>query len=386
MCVIRLSTYIGDMSVMREVRTLHEAGFETHVICMDAIEKEKGYQREVIIDGIHVHRMPTTRKKRGLLRYMFDYLSFFLLTTLKITQLHLERPFDVIQINTMPDFLVFVTLIPKLLGAKIVVMMQEPVPELWYTMRLTPAPKPIIWAEQSALAYANAGLTVTEQLKKTYVTRGANSDKISVILNVPEIRFLETKTTFAEPDPNYFTLVCHGAIEERYGHDTMLEAVALLQTALPEIRLKIMGMGSYTETFKSLIIRYGLQKQVQFLGWVSLEQMLQEIKSSDVGIVAQKSSPYSNLVQTNKMYEYIAFGKPVLASRLKAVEAYFPDNALSYFEANNPQSLADGILTLYQNPSQRTILVKNAQALYQQYKWDNQKQIYLSTYRTLMEQ
>lgn len=384
-CVIRLSTYIGDMSVQREVATLHQAGFETHVICMDAIEREENYQRETIIDGIYVHRLPTTRKKRGLIRYMYDYLSFFVLASLKVSQLHRQQPFDVIQVNTMPDFLVFTTLLPKIWGAKVVVMMQEPVPELWQTLRLTPAPRPITLTEQAALAYADAAFTVTQQLKEAFVSRGARADKISVILNVPETSFLETFKK--EPPPsadNQFRLICHGAIEERYGHDTMLEAIALVKSQIPEIRLRIMGQGSYTEEFRRQIKRLGVQEQVDFLGWVTLAEMVQEIQAADVGIVAQKSSPYSNLVQTNKMYEYIAFGKPVLASRLKAVEAYFGPEAIHYFEPNNPASLAEGILQLYCQPDYRQTLVQNAKKLYDQYHWEKQKQAYLAVFHELM--
>ncbi len=382
-CVIRLSTYIGDMSVQREVATLYKAGFETHVICMDAIKKEANYQRELIIDGVYVHRLPTTRKKLGTGRYMFDYLLFFFLAMLKVTQLHLQRRFDVVQVNTMPDFLVFATIFVKLLGAKVVVMMQEPMPELWETMRGAPAPRLIKWTEQAALWYVDESLTVTQQLKDAYVSRGARADKISVILNVPEPTFLEvaTESTVA-PQPEYFTLVCHGAIEERYGQDTMLEAMVLLKEKLPQARLRIMGAGSYEAEFQAQIVKLGLEKQVNFLGWVSFAQMVQEIKAADVGIVAQKASPYSNLVHTNKMYEYIAFGKPVLATRLKSVAAYFGAEALHYFESGDPVSLAEGILYLYHHPEKRRTLVENAQKLYEQYKWEKQKEIYLAVFNS----
>ena len=112
--------------------------------------------------------------------------------------------------------------------------------------------------------------------------------------------------------------------------------------------------------------------------------MVQELRAADVGIVAQKSSPYSNLVHTGKMYDYLACGKPILASRLKSVEAYFGTEALYYFEPGDARSLANGILDLYQHPAKRQTLAENAQRLYCQYKWDKQKEIYLSVYRSLI--
>jgi glycosyltransferase involved in cell wall biosynthesis len=83
------------------------------------------------------------------------------------------------------------------------------------------------------------------------------------------------------------------------------------------------------------------------------------------------------------MYDFLAFGKPVLATRLKSVQAYFGEDALRFFEPGDPESLAQGILDLYQHPEKRQTLVENSQKLYNQYKWENQKQVYLSTYRTL---
>ena len=287
----------------------------------------------------------------------------------------------------MPDFLVFATLVPKMLGAKIVVMMQEPVPELWQTLHNAPPPRILRIVEQAALAYAHAALTVTQQLKDVYVSRGADPDRISVILNVPESRFLESDEETADTSSasRHFSLICHGAIEERYGHDTMLEAVALVRPQIPNLRLRILGRGSYVDEFLARRTRLGLENCVDYLGWVPLSQMVHELRAADVGIVAQKSSPYSNLVHTNKMYQYISFGKPVLASRLKSVEAYFGEDALRFFEPGDAKSLAEGILDLYQHPAKRQALVENAHRLYDQYKWEKQKDIYLSVYQALVK-
>jgi len=384
-CLIRQSVYPYELSFRREVEALHQAGFETHVICLDSIKKE--HQQEEVIDGVYVHRLPLKRVKTGVTRYMYDYLSFTFLAALKVTGLHLQGRFVAIQVNTMPDFLVFSTLIPKLLGTKVVVMMQEPVPELWKTLRGSSPPRVLKIAEQAALSYSDAALTVTQQLKDVYVSRGADADKISVILNVPESRFLENAEEHVEdtsPDTDCFTLICHGAIEDRYGQDTMLEAMARVRSEAPNIRLRILGRGSYVDEFLALRSRLDLEDCVDFLGWVSLSKMVQELRAADVGIVAQKSSPYSNLVHTNKMYEYISFDKPVLASRLKATVAYFGDDALRYFEPGDPDCLAEGILDLYKHPDKRLSLAKNAKCLYEQYKWDRQKEIYLSVYRDLL--
>jgi glycosyltransferase involved in cell wall biosynthesis len=85
------------------------------------------------------------------------------------------------------------------------------------------------------------------------------------------------------------------------------------------------------------------------------------------------------------MYDYLAFGKPVIASRLRAVQAYFDKGSLYYFEPGDPESLAKGVLDLYQHPDKRQALVEHSQRLYDRYRWEKQKDVYLSAYRALLE-
>ena len=50
--------------------------------------------------------------------------------------------------------------------------------------------------------------------------------------------------TACRPEAGHFTLVSHGTIEERYGLDTAVEAVARLRPEIPALRLRIYGEGS----------------------------------------------------------------------------------------------------------------------------------------------
>ncbi|MFZ5917458.1 MAG: glycosyltransferase family 4 protein [Chloroflexota bacterium] len=377
--IVRHNYY--DLLVRREAETLLNAGYELDVICLPG----KSEANEPTINGVRLHTIPLVRKKAGLFRYLYDYLAFCLLVAWKLTRLHLERPFAAIQVNNMPDFLVFATLIPRLLGAKVTLVMYEPTPELWATKYNAPwLIKWLEWFQKRALSYAHTVFAVTEQMKQGFVGRGCPASKISVILNAPEPRFLKSDTPARAKENEHFTLICHGAIEERYGHDTMLEAVARLRAEIPGIRLRILGRGSYQQDFTAQIAAMGLEEQVQYLGFVPLDEMIAELARADAGIVAQKSSPYSNLVHTGKMYDYFTFGLPVLASRLGAVEAYFDDNSICFFEPGDVASLAQGILELYRNPARRQTLVENSQKLYRQYQWAQQKEIYLSAYRALI--
>ncbi len=380
-CIIRQAPYPQDQLVCREAETLRAAGFDVSVICL----RSSTAQAQEQINGIHVYRLSVPNTKGHTLSYIYKYLRFFILAAFKVTMLHLKRPFTVIQVNTMPDFLVFCTLIPRLLGARITLVMYEPMPELWTTLYGNRWVVNLITIIQKwALRYAHAIFAVTEQQKETFVAHGGQANKITVILNAPETRLWEGMIPTARTPHEGFTLICHGAIEKRYGHDTMLEAIQRVKEQIPNLRLRILGMGSYQNEFLAQVKAMGLEPWVEFLGWTPLPQMVKALYNADVGIVAQKSSPYSNLVHTGKMYDYLSLGLPVLASRLRAVAAYFDEQSLYFFEPGDPESLAQGILDLYRHPEKRQALIENSQRLYQQYRWEQQKQTYLSVYRNLL--
>ena len=101
-------------------------------------------------------------------------------------------------------------------------------------------------------------------------------------------------------------------------------------------RVVILGRGKESDALVAHIDRAGVGDIVRFEGWVTEERMKDLLHSADVGIVAQKGTPYSHLVSTNKMVDYWIFGLPVIASRLRAVSELYDDSVLEYYEPGDP--------------------------------------------------
>lgn len=379
-CIVRQRDYY-ELALRREAEALRDVGFDVHIVCL----RQPGDPAVEVDNGVTLHRLPLTRRRGGPLSYVWDYFSFFAAATVKVTALHLRGRFRVVQANSMPDVLVFTALVPRLLGAKVVAFMKEPTPELGRTKYGSEKVAAVLRVvERAALRYAHLAFTVTEDLKETFVARGAEADKIVVVLNCPDERHLLEHRTTATPDPAHFTAICHGLIDERYGHDTMVRAVALARERIPNLRLRITGDGDYVEELQGLIEAEGLQENVQYLGWLDMPGLVDELCRADVGIVAQKSSPYSNLVHTNKMYEYMMLDIPVVASRLRSTARYFGDDAVQYFEAGSAESLAEALVALHADPVRQKSLVAAGQAKIRSYGWSTQEEIYLAAYSRLL--
>jgi glycosyltransferase involved in cell wall biosynthesis len=181
-----------------------------------------------------------------------------------------------------------------------------------------------------------------------------------------------------------FTIICHGLIVDRYGQDTIVQAAALLRNVLPDLRVVFTGRGPGVDELMRMIDRLGLTGIVRYEGWVTLSRLDDLLHSADVGVVAQKASPYSHLVHTNKMVDYWVFGLPVIASRLRAVSETYDDRVLEYYEPGDAAALARAIRRLHDDPQRRQELARNGKLALERNGWQVQRRIYLAVYDDLL--
>jgi len=382
-CIVRQQSFY-ELPVRREAEAFRDAGFEVHVLLM-AGDHAPGQE---VVDEVTIHRLRGRRVRGGTLRYLWDYVAFLVSVSAVLTLLQVKHRFQVIQVNTMPDILVFSTIVPRLLGAVVTVFMKEPVPELYETIYQNARFTRLLEAhERWALRYAHVAFTVTEELKERYVERGAAREKITVVLNGPDgDSLLELDRTGCTPDPEHFTLVCNGTIEDRYGHDVLLRAAALARQVDPRIRIRITGSGTALPELELLHQKLELTDTVVFLGWLTLHELVCELARADAGVIPMKRSPYSELAHTNKMYDYTIFGKPVIAGRLRSVESYFDDGAICFFTPDDPESLAEAMIRLAADRSLgESLAVKAHELLDSKFGWEHQKRILVETTVEAME-
>jgi glycosyltransferase involved in cell wall biosynthesis len=361
--------------VFKEVRALSNAGYSVDVVCL----RKAGQLLIEVIDGVRVYRLPILNGRGSMIRYLFGYGLSFSMMTLVITILHLWRHYNLFQVNTMPDALVFTTLIPRLLGAKVLLDMHEPIPELWVTLyseKVLPVVlKLLIMIEQKAIKYSNGVITVNERIRKRFIERGADRQKINVIRNVPEEAIFEYRNSYKLEKE--FTLISHGTVVERYGHEVIIRALSLLRDKIDNLRVYIVGDGDYLEQIITLSKQLGCFDLISFTGWVPITQIPEFIFRSDIGLAPFLKSPFSDLCQPNKLFEYVALKKPVIASRLKAIEESFDDSCILFYEPGNPEELARCVFELYNNPDKGKRLAENAYIRYEKLRWSKTKEIYL---------
>jgi glycosyltransferase involved in cell wall biosynthesis len=377
-CLIRQGYYPLDPRVRREVGALLLAGYEVEVICL-RLPGEARFERQ---GQFTVHRAPIGHSRGGHISYLLQYGAFFLVATVMVAWIHLRRRLDLVQVNTMPDALVFAAIVPRLMGARVLLDLHECMPEFYAVKFGTglshPAVRLIAWIEQAAIRFSDHTITCTDQMREAFESRGAPKDKIGIIMNsANEDEFDPQRYAPAKRVAGEFRIICHGTIEPIYGIDTIVRAVGLLRNEIPGLRLDIYGDGYALEEIRSLIRDLDLVDRVHVAGrFVAVQVLVQAIAAADAGVVAIRRDIFRDLTHCNKMFDFITMRKPAIVSRTRSVEAYFDDSCFQMFTAGDEQDLARAIRELYADPQLRDRLVRQAARANEPYRWPQQRRRY----------
>ena len=170
-CIIRRFYYPAALHVRRNAESLAEAGYAVDLIC----PRDEGEAAFEIINGVRVHRMPIRTRREGLLGYVLEYQGFFWMVFFYLTWLHIKQPFAVIEADAMPDFLVFTGLIPRLMGARLILYLYDHMPQVWSQKRNIPMTHWFIrilkWQEKLSCSFADAVICVHELLPRCFNRR-----------------------------------------------------------------------------------------------------------------------------------------------------------------------------------------------------------------------
>src|SRR5690606_36351808 len=130
-----------------------------------------------IHDGVRVRRLPVRRhRNRGMAVQMLEYLAFFVLAAAVMTARHVRRPYAAVQVHNLPDFLVFCALVPRLLGAAVILDLHALMPEFLASRTGSGMGHPLVrlvaWQERLAFRFADRVVTVTDVWRDTLIGRG----------------------------------------------------------------------------------------------------------------------------------------------------------------------------------------------------------------------
>ena len=379
MAVVLFSTFPGDPRPRRAAETFAHAGMSVDVICL----MEEGSLPRDTFTGIEIDRIAIKKYRHSKLRYAFQYSLFILIAFAKLAARSLTRRYHVVHVHNMPDFLVFATLVPKLFGAKVILDLHDPMPELMMAIfnlgKESRAVRLMARLEKLSIAFADVAVTVNSTFERLFVSRSCSASKIRVVMNSPDEQIFQYSpariSNRRTGDTNApFVIMYHGTIVERNGIDLAVEALITLRQSVPAAELRIYGPRTpFLDQVMLTVSEKGLEKTVHYLGPRRLEELVQAIAECDVGIIPNKRSLFTELNTPVRIFEYLIMGKLVVAPRTSGILEYFNDDALAYFELGNADDLALKLLHVFFHPEESLEVVKRGQKVCLAHAWHKER-------------
>jgi glycosyltransferase involved in cell wall biosynthesis len=378
--MVMFSTYPSDPRPRRAADALLKEGASVDLICL---ADEKAPKCEVL-NGVDVRRVAIKHRRGGKFDYAYQYSAFILISAAIVALRSLKRRYDLVYVHNMPDILVLSALVPKALGAKVILDLHDPMPELMTTIfgidESSFNVRLIKRLEKWSLARAHLVLTVNLACKRIFGARSCPLEKIGVVMNSPDGEIFPFRTPRSYASTNQvptkrFVIMYHGSLVERNGLDLAVKALARVRKTVPTAELRIYGKKTpFLERVLKEASNLGLKEAVRYLGPKRLEDLVHEIEDCDVGVIPNQRNAFTDINTPTRIFEYLALGKPVVAPSTPGIQDYFTPESLFFFESGNSGELAQRIEYVAAHASEAIEVAERGQEIYLAHSWRQERQ------------
>jgi glycosyltransferase involved in cell wall biosynthesis len=369
------SYYDEDPRVRREAESLVAAGRSVEVFALRRPTDTPTGE----LAGVTIHRLNVQRHQgAGLGTYLREYVAFLARAGAALVRAHRRRRFGLVQVATIPDFLVAATLPLRLTGVPVVIDLHEAMPE-FFRSRFPRASNPIVHAalrlqERVSIGLATAAITVNEAMRERLVALGVAPAKVTVIANSPSLARFNAGAHAGRPfaADGAVRLVYAGALTPVYELTVAIDALARLRELRPDLDvcLDVYGRGDMAERLTAQAAALGLDERVTLHGRIPIDDVPAAIARADIGLAPTRRDRFTDVSLSTKVFEYAAMGKPVVASRLPMVERTFPAGTVRVYEPGDAASLAAQLLALVDDPRAREAAVERTLAVVREAAWE----------------
>lgn len=387
-CLVVQNVYDFDARVRRKAEALVSAGYSVDVLALTPASGKKSY----VLNGVNIHTIALGKQRGSLFRYFFEYGTFFVWTFFTLILLMRKRHYAVVDVNTLPDFLIFSAVPARWMGAKLVLDMHEITPEFYISKYGISEHSWLIhllrYQEKISFDCADRVITINKPIEDLLVRRGLDRSKSIVLMNaVDEERFSANLASApAKTSSEAFVMMYHGTLTKIYGLDIAIEAFSLVHNEMPHAELWILGSGTEEKALSDITRKRALDSKVKLVGQVRSEEIPSWLNKCDVGILPIRRDVFLDFAFPNKLPEFIIMGKAVLMSRLAAIRHYFSDEALAFCEPCDAADLSKQMVRLYRDRSLCGRLAEKAKKEYEPIRWGVMKARYLELVGNLSEQ
>lgn len=218
------------------------------------------------------------------------------------------------------------------------------------------------------------GTELNSNLPKIMVKEfGISPKKILPVTNGVDLNMFRPRNDFRNDCESELRLVYVGYIKKYVGIKDLLEALRMALKSIPRIRLMLVGFATRDDKrwLDKTIASYDLEDNIIFRGVVPSDEVPEIIDKSHVCVYPFPGHKDLDNVFPVKVYEYLAMGKPVVATDLSGVKSIVVDgfNGL-IVRPSEPDEFAQSFIKLYRDKGLYHELARNARGSVEKYGWD----------------
>jgi colanic acid biosynthesis glycosyl transferase WcaI len=368
-CVIFLNRFFyPDHSATSQIVSdlafhLAASGMNVHVITSGQLydSPRASLPKEEVVNGVHIHRMPTTRFGRsGLLGRAIDYASYYALMRHRARSL--AGPGDILVAKTDPPLTSIVAMRVALRSkARLVNWLQDIYPEiageLGVPLMRGMLGHALCQLRDHSLQLAAANVVVGERMAERLQSLGVASDRVHVIPNWSDDEALCP----VRPEENplrrewgleqKFVVGYSGNLGRAHEIDTVLSAAALLRDH-PRIVFLFIGGGHQFDRLAQIANERGLGQMFRFIAYQPQGLLKFSLSVPDVHLILLRPE-LEGLIVPSKFYGVSAVGKPLIS--VTARDGEIARLIRQYecglvVEPGNGPALAEALISLCKDP------------------------------------
>ncbi len=166
------------------------------------------------------------------------------------------------------------------------------------------------------------------------------------------------------------TVVYAGHLYEYNGVDVLIEAL----TRLPHVRLRVVGGHPRDRAdrvrLEALVRARGLTERVDFTGPVSPREVPERLRDAHAAVAPLLDVPYTRYASPLKLFQYMAAGRPIVASDLPCHREVLQDGATArLFKPGDAEALAAALQSVLAGPAAADRMARAAFDAAAGYSW-----------------
>jgi exopolysaccharide biosynthesis WecB/TagA/CpsF family protein len=377
-----------DRRVWQEATSLRMAGFEVVVICPKKKTYTKGHET---LEGVEIYRYPLPYEgDSALLGYLIEFSYCWIVTLALALWTYGRRPFHVIHACNPPDTYFALALLFRPLGVRFVFDHHDLCPEMYVAKGHLPRGlvyRTLLWLERCTFRSAHLVISVNQSHRDLAIKRGGLApDSVVVVRSGPPRGWADINRVRPELKRGRSYLVLYlGEMCKQDGVDYLLRAIAhyCAEYGAEDTCFALVGGGPDQSRMRDMARQLGIQNATHFTGRIPDEELWAYLSTADICVDPDPLTEWSNLSTMNKMIEYMAFGRPIVAFDLLEHRNTATDAAI-YVPGNNEKELAAKLRGLTADPDRRRQVGSSGRRRFREaLAWEFSEKVLVESYRGL---